>query len=390
MNSIVYYKDWRFWLLLLVISISGNLVFNMMPYKAILECVFIIISLTCFKMSIINLFCIINILLWGISLLLSGMYQSDAFSFSSTIHVFMKIYIGLALVLIIKKCFVSYFCKIMFFFAIVSLLCFMFNCFNIVLPYIPVDGTNIDGGHVYRVSSIVYTQLCNLDDGNSLSLRNCGPFWEPGAFQGFINMALIFDCFYNPHNRGWIIRTIVFILTIITTFSTGGYIVLFIMLFFFICQSCSIQNQYKFFLKIILVSIGIYCFISFDFLGNKISNDSGRMNLTISDFCSASFFFGYGYSEKGFSKSSIESVSSIFNLIQYSGLLGICLYFMPFLFCRQNVRSIVFFIILVLVLMDEPFLTSGPFWWSIPFLFYELESECGEIDEYGRMFLRYI
>jgi hypothetical protein len=54
--------------------------------------------------------------------------------------------------------------------------------------------------------------------------RNSGPFWEPGAYAGFLMLAIIFNTartanLWNRENR-------VFMFALITTFSTAGYIVL--------------------------------------------------------------------------------------------------------------------------------------------------------------------
>lgn len=53
--------------------------------------------------------------------------------------------------------------------------------------------------------------------------RNQSIFWEPGAFQTYINLALIFDIFYFKNFSKK--RLIVYAIAIITTFSTAGYIV---------------------------------------------------------------------------------------------------------------------------------------------------------------------
>ncbi len=54
-------------------------------------------------------------------------------------------------------------------------------------------------------------------------LRNCGLFWEPGAFQTFIGLAILFEIMNtNPSKK----NILLFIITMITTFSTTGYFAL--------------------------------------------------------------------------------------------------------------------------------------------------------------------
>ena len=57
--------------------------------------------------------------------------------------------------------------------------------------------------------------------GDMFSFRNGGMFWEPGAFQIFINLALLIELLKNLP-RGRVI--LVYVITIITTFSTTGFL----------------------------------------------------------------------------------------------------------------------------------------------------------------------
>lgn len=73
--------------------------------------------------------------------------------------------------------------------------------------------------------------------------RNFGIFVEPGMFQIFINYAIIIELFYMKQLN--ITYLIVYILTIITTKSTNGFIVLFIimMAFSFKNKSMNLKNK---------------------------------------------------------------------------------------------------------------------------------------------------
>jgi hypothetical protein len=73
------------------------------------------------------------------------------------------------------------------------------------------------------LSLIFYTDLINVVD--SSLYRNCGLFWEPGAFAGYLLIALIFSVIkegelkFNSNN-------IFLMFTLTTTFSTAGYVLL--------------------------------------------------------------------------------------------------------------------------------------------------------------------
>jgi hypothetical protein len=58
--------------------------------------------------------------------------------------------------------------------------------------------------------------------------RNAGPFWEPGAFAGYISLALIFLGLEREKydRRFYISRFLVLTITLLTTVSTMGYLVM--------------------------------------------------------------------------------------------------------------------------------------------------------------------
>lgn len=371
LEKTIWYKDWQFWLLFLVINMSGNLCFTyIFPYKPILISIFILlVGVVCLKKKLqYNI--IIYLLLWIFVLLLQGTYTNDVYSFSSSFHFFIKIAIGCLLSLLLKRNFVTYYSKIIYFFAIVSLICFCYNCWGGVLPYIPVGKTALDGGNIFRVTSVLYTQLYNLSAGG-ITLRNCGPFWEPGAFQGFLNLSITLQLIYREkENRKWLLEMLILSIAILTTFSTGGYVVLFLNLLFCIYQSDKISNISKIYLYMFLLLIGVFLYISLDFLGEKISNDEGRLGVNFNDLGNGLYFlFGYGLSADSFSQSEIKTASSILNLFRYVGVMGFALYFSPFFGDRISLKNVFFVLLVALILMNEPFITAGPFWWSLPFIF---------------------
>ena len=187
-----WYADWSFWLLFIAINISGNPGFSvLLPYHTTLIILFIgLLYYFLFQKQIIDKKFYTYILLWTCLFLFQG-YYIDAYEFSSTIHVIMKMTIGLLTLLVVNYKFTKYYTNIIYFFCIVSLICFTYNHIFGVLPYINL-GEGMDGGAGFRVSSIIYTQLYNLNN-LGLMFRNCGPFWEPGAFQGFVNLAILLE-----------------------------------------------------------------------------------------------------------------------------------------------------------------------------------------------------
>lgn len=66
----------------------------------------------------------------------------------------------------------------------------------------------------------------------NVGVRNQGIFWEPGAYQTFINLALIIELFYLRRLRKGFM--VVCLVTILTTMSTAGYISAFMILYIYI------------------------------------------------------------------------------------------------------------------------------------------------------------
>ena len=107
------------------------------------------------------------------------------------------------------------FIKVMFCICVISLIGFFAYIFLPVL---------------YKINPVVtYTTYSNLFiyvDTQHYT-RNMGLFWEPGAFQTFVNIALLFEILKKEINIKIIV---VFIMTIITTYSTTGYLALILVL----------------------------------------------------------------------------------------------------------------------------------------------------------------
>lgn len=104
--------------------------------------------------------------------------------------------------------------------------------------------------------------------GNWIRIRNNGPFWEPGAFAGYIMMTMMFflDDFIQLYKENkW--KVLCIIVALITTFSTTGYLIAFVYAGYVLLKSSA--NKYSFLLVPVIVGAAIYAF-SLDFMGDKI------------------------------------------------------------------------------------------------------------------------
>ena len=136
--------------------------------------------------------------------------------------------------------------------------------------------------------------------------QNTGPFWEHGIFCIYLIIAF----YLNAIRENKIITkyNIVFIIAIITSFSSTGYVVLIVALAFIILQRGGITFS-KIFLLVMLI-IGTYYISSLDFMTEKITENAMSTNESSRFFAMVyhwqqivkSPFIGYGpYLERAFS-----------------------------------------------------------------------------------------
>lgn len=146
--------------------------------------------------------------------------------------------------------FIIIFNKIIYFLCVFSLVTFIaLMLYPSVFDYFP-SITNVTG---LTMKNAFFSVVYNSSYFNS----NFGLFWEPGAFQYFINLALYLQLFIIKTLDKK--RVLVFLITIATTFSTTGYIsTLFILFIFIFYTKTSIKEEFKNKKKMILI---IFTFI---------------------------------------------------------------------------------------------------------------------------------
>lgn len=185
-----------------------------------------------------------------------------------------------------------------------------------MFPSLNVHDAVFEGGGlniiIYNFQTAVLLELVGF-------LRNCGPFWEPGMYAVFLNIALAFNLFIYKSSNKWINR--VLLLSLATTFSTGGYVVglLLIILVIFLRKTNPILKV----ISITTVVIACFYIIEFDFIGDKITtqieiatvgNDNSRFGaiLTQLKMIDASPFIGgedfSKYIQSGYRQTSASGI----------------------------------------------------------------------------------
>ena len=78
---------------------------------------------------------------------------------------------------------------------------------------------------VRNINNVTYGMGIVFNYIKLLPERNCGIFWEPGIFASYLALAIVFECITETESVNKF-RIILFIVTIITTTSSAGYVLL--------------------------------------------------------------------------------------------------------------------------------------------------------------------
>ena len=118
-----------------------------------------------------------------------------------------------------------------------------------------------------KAENLFFTTICG-----GINVRNQGLFWEPGAFQTYINLTLIMELFYFK-NLG-LKRMTVYMAAILTTYSTAGYLTTLFIVYIYITQhlfSTSGKEKSNAKTVFIIMTVVIIAIIVFFSLSNNVS-----------------------------------------------------------------------------------------------------------------------
>lgn len=218
---------------------------------------------------------------------------------------------------------------------------------------------------MYKPNFIIYALQTDYEFSY---IRNAGPFWEPGIFVIFLNIALFLNLFLK---KKFIERAnIIFVTCIITTFSTTGYIVLLLNLAFFAFAGKKISINNRIFI-ILLLLIMIPFISSLSFMKGKIDNQIEQSDVSYSRFGAAIVHWkiiqdypltGLPYDETTYSEYadniSPNGITEIF--LRYGVIVGFLYYLFLYnssVFLMRLIgykkKGYMFFIILILLIFGE-------------------------------------
>lgn len=102
------------------------------------------------------------------------------------------------------------------------------------------------------------------------ALRNSGMFWEPGAFAGYLVLAILFVISMGINKKVDKKVIVVLLIALLTTQSTTGYIALFVCLILYAVITSGTRISAQFIFMIIITGVaGVLAFQTLPFLGEK-------------------------------------------------------------------------------------------------------------------------
>lgn len=289
----------------------------------------------------------------------------------------------LSMALDLKK-FARAFVHVMMFLAVWSLVLYLLAQFKLE-EYLPIV-KNIGGLELHNG---IFGFIAVHGD---FLVRNWGVFWEPGAFQAYLCLALIFDLFLLKDNKP-IVMTVLS-LTIVTTLSTTGIISLgMILLLYFISvkdRECLLNKKVLIVAAIVVIAAlllseklqnMIFSKLDFDDI-NESSSFGARYYSIIGNLKIAfkeGLFFGTGVenynaiyvntlSGMGYTKDMSNTNTILCDLVRFGWLVGIVEILMVIKFSKKlgqnKLQRIGIALIIFIILFMENF-SYSLFWMSV-------------------------
>lgn len=141
--------------------------------------------------------------------------------------------------------------------AIVSLIVYFFPSFFSSLSFIP---------RIINTAGVEYKfyLITNSPINAAYWKRNLGPFWEPGAYQLYCNLALLFTLFSYRGGRRKYFDALLFTFTCITTKSGASFVGIVLIVIAYLLTNNRIENNKAKYALIIVLGFGLLYFLSTD------------------------------------------------------------------------------------------------------------------------------
>lgn len=288
------------------------------------------------------------------------------------------------------------FIRVIVFFSVISLVFYSFSYIGFIHSFIlngltgyftPLNYSKNNADEYCR-NIMIYNYNLNYFHLYSM-FRNSGPFWEPGMFTVFINIALFLNLMRDPKviNK----YNVILIIANITTFSTTGYITMFITISYYVLADVKVKGHYikGAFLGVLLVLLGLYV-SQLGFMRGKIEDDMfEKDDKAYTRFGAALIHFKQIYDNPWIGlglkiqevnilyTDSNSTANGLTNVVRTFGIpVSVIYYFILFTSARGMVRSVkknatgqdvlIFYLILLLVAFSQD-ITTRHFYFMLLF-----------------------
>lgn len=262
--------------------------------------------------------------------------------------------------------------------AVFSILFWLLAQFDVFIA--PFYRQTSNGYNYYMNLLYIYRNLSASVDMYGINVRNQGIFWEPGAYQGYLIIALLpLMCKYDLKEKKNKVRIGILAITILTTQSTSGYLLLLLgcILAYLVRVGVKRVSKKNIFIGFLIILVA-YVLLNSGVVQQKFNSDSISFTIRLNDQLNgikAAFvspITGLGYNTEQYLNvldefGITENSSGILCAFQQFGIFigGALLYFM----CKgiwkivgsEGIAQFVFLAIMVLLFSTEVFVTRASF-----------------------------
>jgi hypothetical protein len=368
-------KRFAMFLVLLTILNTGYVVFqNNYSIVTVFTLAMVFIYLIIYNKYVIYDLKLLAIIFLITIILFDIIIYSD-FNFSHYLGLSMTIISSVIVSTVISlKDFCKYYNKIIFWLSLISIPFFLLGYFlpHIVESFPTINYLLNDGVTGYKNGILYlyrYDPRLHFQTGFT---KNNSIFWEPGAYQGLLNLALIFEIKAENSN---VFRLLIYTICLITTFSTTGILCGILIL---IATLALRKNRQKFNIRlstilIILILLWVILALNGDLIFGKLFEGNAshssfleRYSGTINDIdvFNSSNFLGIGYTKFGLqgfgSSNGITSTFAKYGLIFGSTILIGLISFISKI-TKEIFEIIIYILVFVIMLTTEAFMIKPLF-----------------------------
>ena len=183
---------------------------------------------------------------------------------------------AISIATIVKERFIKVFVTVMYYIAIIAtaiyLLCIVPSIKTFIIDVVCPNFTSLNieaavfegGGKNFIIHNFASDTILEATG----LMRNCGPFWEPGMFAVFLNIALFLNVIVEKQKLRFC--NFILIIALITTFSTGGFVSALLVLLSYVIVLR--KNLFVSLAGIVVFAFIAYYVMNLEYVGEKTLN----------------------------------------------------------------------------------------------------------------------